>query len=71
MGARGFVKFRRVQAGIEDAVVLADGLDIMRLSPGVSLTITKNKDSSKFWHPEKDYNYLETLRTKLGWHRQD
>lgn len=54
-----------------DAVVLADGLDIMRLSPGVSLTIKKNKDSSKFWHPEKDYNYLETLRTKLGWHRQD
>lgn len=51
-----------------DAVVVADGLEIMRLSPGVSLTIAKNKHSAKFWHPEKDYNYLETLRTKLGWH---
>lgn len=57
--------------GSADAVVLADGLDIMRLSTGVSLTIAKNKHSSKFWHPEQDYNYLETLRTKLGWHRQD
>lgn len=54
-----------------DAVVLADGIDIMRLSPGVLLNIAKNKHSSRFWHPEHDYNYLETLRTKLGWHRQD
>lgn len=54
-----------------EAVVLADGLNIMRLSPGVSLTISKNKEPSRFWHPEKEYNYLETLRSKLGWHRQD
>lgn len=54
-----------------DAVVLADGVNIMRLSPGVSLNIAKNKSSSRFWHPEQEYNYLETLRTKLGWHRQD
>ena len=57
--------------GSADATVLADGLNIMRLSPGVSLTISKNKQSSRFWHPEQDYNYLETLRSKLGWHRQD
>lgn len=59
----------RIQSN--EAVVLADGLDIMRCSPGVSLTVSKNKDGARFWHHLEDFDYLQTLRQKLGWHREE
>ncbi len=50
------------------ATLLSDGLHVQDLVPGDSVTIQKYQKDAIFWHPKYTYNYLETLRTKLGWH---
>lgn len=50
------------------AVVLADGLEVLQVQPGIGLDIRQHADTAIFWHSTQDYDYLETLRTKLGWH---
>ena len=50
------------------ALVLADGLEVLHAQPGVILDIQKNPECAVFWHSATQYDYLETLRTKLGWH---
>ncbi|MCK9274526.1 MAG: NAD(+)/NADH kinase [Syntrophales bacterium] len=50
----------------EDAVVSMDGQDSFVLKPGDAVTIRKSKDSiNLFVSPNRDY--LEVLRSKLGW----
>ena len=50
------------------AIVLADGLEVLQVQPGIGMEIRQHVDPAIFWHSTQDYDYLETLRAKLGWH---
>ena len=43
-----------------------DGLKRLALRPGSEVKIRKNRQALRLIHP-LDYNYFQTLRTKLGW----
>ena len=60
----------KVHIAVNDAVLYVDGLEMAHLSQGTTLDIGKHTTSARFWHPKHQYNYLETLRTKLGWHNK-
>lgn len=51
-----------------DLLVLCDGQTQTMLQGGV-IKIKRAKDRLRLLHP-KDYNYFETLRTKLNWERE-
>jgi NAD+ kinase len=46
--------------------LLCDGQERLDVSPGSCLLITKKPQALLLIHP-KDYNYYQTLRSKLGW----
>lgn len=51
------------------AITSWDGQERLEVKPGYSLLIRKKPQALRLIHP-LDYNYYETLRTKLQWHSQ-
>jgi NAD+ kinase len=47
-----------------------DGQERISVPIGANISIQKNAKSLKLIHP-LDYNYFETLRTKLHWHKHN
>lgn len=46
--------------------ISCDGQERIKINPGTVINIHKKKESVRLLHP-LDYNYYETLRSKLGW----
>ena len=47
-----------------------DGQERISVPIGANISIQKNANALKLIHP-LDYNYFETLRTKLHWHKHN
>jgi NAD+ kinase len=64
--SRSAIEIRIPEFNETSPFVSCDGLTRVAIKPGSSLHITRHKKTLKLLHP-KDYQYFETLRTKLHW----
>lgn len=68
ISSKSTIKISFNKSNITDLLILCDGQTQTMIQDG-TITIKKAKEKLRLIHP-RDYNYFETLRTKLNWEKE-